>query len=101
MASKGDNYAPWPLDFKLLAMMPEIGTIGGVHWRGRRVRDLTEELNAEGVEVDTNLVAARIRSMSAAGLVKQFGNRGTGRIWAKTPAGVERQTTETEEVNDG
>jgi hypothetical protein len=104
MAKQGENYAPWPLDYKLLSMIPEIGTIGGVHWKGRRVKDLTAELNAEGIEVNGNLVSARMRSMSAAGLVKQFGNRGAGRIWAKTPAGVEHQATEeitTEEASNG
>jgi hypothetical protein len=83
----GEYYAPMPIDFTLLEKLPEKGTIGGVHWKGRRIRDLVPEIGIDGV--DSNFVSARLRSMASAKepLVAQFPAAGDARIWARTPAG--------------
>lgn len=86
---KIEYYAPWPLDYRLLAMVPEEGTIGGVHWKGRRSADLVAELNhEEEIRVTSAMVSARLRAMQAAGYTKAYGGSGNKKVWAKTPAGV-------------
>ncbi len=93
MTRRGQYYEPMPVDELILGLLPEVGTIGGVHWRGRRVADVVEELNDDGVEVTTTLVAARIRSMHVVGMVRRF--RGTsGTIWARVPDGGTTTTKE-------
>jgi hypothetical protein len=74
----------------ILGMLPEVGTIGGVHWKGRRVKDLTTELNElEDVDsVKASQVGARVRSMAHYGLIRSFPGKQGAMIWAKTPAGV-------------
>jgi hypothetical protein len=83
-----------PLDFELLERLPEKGTIGGIHWKGRRVKDLRLEIiEAADLEdpniLPTSLVQARLRSMHVAGFVENFpgsvGNNAV--IWARTPQG--------------
>jgi hypothetical protein len=88
------EYMPTPLDFRLLEMMPAKGMIGGVHWKGRRVKDLLDELIDGEPELAQYLTSsslmARMRSMHVAGFVEPF--RGTGNqsnIWARTPMGTE------------
>jgi hypothetical protein len=78
------------MDFRLLELLPEVGLIGGVHWRGRRVRDLRDELNQiEGIDLSSGNVQARLQAMRGAGFVRDFATSGHGKLWAKTPEGVE------------
>jgi hypothetical protein len=94
----GNYYRPTPLDFALLERMPDKGIIGGVHWAGRRVKHLVEDIN-DGVEpqhaVKTSEVQARMRAMKVAGYVVPFTAVG-GRIWARTPEGAEHLKTKAE-----
>ena len=90
------HYSPQPLDYLLLELMPDQGTIGGVHWKGRRARDLRQMLldNANGELTAEMLpmsgVQARLRSMAVVGYVKNYGAMGASgtKIWARTPQGV-------------
>lgn len=101
----GGYYEPLPLDFEILSFLPEKGLIGGIHWKGRRVRDVAEEVN-EGVRktmltegeqeppsdifVKSTTIQSRLRAMQVAGLVKGFPGTGQGeRIWAKLPKAAE------------
>lgn len=87
----GTYYRPQPIDFVLLEKMPQVGTIGGLHWKGRRVADLRQELLDEGADaelVTMELVGARIRSMHVEGLVRNF-SAVKATIWARTPKGDE------------
>lgn len=93
MTDKGrDYYMPMPLDFAVLERLPDKGILGGVHWAGRPVKHLVDEINqaagAEGAHVDNNMVTSRLRSMKIAGLVEVFPATGA-RIWARTTAGRE------------
>lgn len=90
--AKGE-YDPWPVDIPILELLPEVGTIGGVHWRGRRARDVRDELNQDGqlgAEVKTGLISARLREMHKHDLARSFPGGGNGgfRIWARTDAGT-------------
>lgn len=91
----GGFYEPYPVDFKILRLLPEVGTIGGVHWKGRRARDVVAELDMEGVNVQ--LVGDRLRSMGTGGYVKGFPSKG-GKIWARTSKGVALMNKEEEYV---
>lgn len=95
----GSYFSPTPLDFEILARLPEKGIIGGVHWRGEMVRHLVREINAslpDGVpRLSDTGVSARLRSMAVVGYVENFAATG-GRIWAKTPAGAAFEQTRTE-----
>lgn len=91
----GTYYKPLPVDFTLLELMPEQGMIGGIHWKGRRVKDLHDEVldrangELEPGMLPTTMVAARIRSMHVEGLVANFGGTGSASvIWARTPKGT-------------
>lgn len=102
-------YKPTPLDFLLLERLPEKGLIGGLHWKGRRARDLRQEVlddlaaemraaaheqwdnNApplEMPELTSSQVMARLRSLHVAGYVENFTSIGQGAIWARTVAGT-------------
>jgi hypothetical protein len=88
----GGYYKAQPVDFILLEKMPEIGMIGGIHWKGRRVKDLQQEIIDGGVDaslVTMPFVAARVRSMHVEGLVEHFGGPNSGFIWARTDKGTE------------
>lgn len=95
----GNYYRPMPLDFEILARLPEKGIQGGVHWRGVMVRHLVRDINAalpEGVDALTESgVASRLRSMAVSGYVENFPATG-GAIWAKTPDGVAFEATREE-----
>ncbi len=91
----GSYYSPWPIDFRILEKLPEVGTIGGVHWKGRRTKDLPSDIGLEGVT--SELVASRLRSMHAGGIVKNF-PAGEQTIWARTQKGTELLTKEEEYV---
>jgi hypothetical protein len=78
-----------PLDFLLLEKIPEKGIIGGVHWAGRPVRHLVQEINHEGdVRVTSPMLNSRMRSMKMRGFVVDFQSHGGGNIWARTPDGT-------------
>jgi len=85
------EYLPVPLDFRLLELLPEKGMIGGIHWKGRRTKDMLSEL----IEGDQDLASvltspmlmARLRSMHVAGYVEPFRSISGGNIWARTPEG--------------
>lgn len=91
------DYEPVPLDFVVLDKLPDVGLVGGIHWRGRQVKDLVVEVNeglaeqsAAAPKVQSSEVQARVRELKKAGLVKDFkGGSGGSRIWARTPAGTE------------
>lgn len=89
-SNRGKYYRPMPVDRLILATMPEVGTIGGVHWRGRQVRDIVTELIDDEIDVTNTLVTARLKSMEAAGHVRIFPTSGKAapRIWAKTESGI-------------
>ena len=77
MAPHHRFYRPMPLDFKILELLPEKGMIGGVHWQGRRVKDvrkqiLEDEEITDPTIVPTSLVQSRLRSMHVAELVENF-----------------------------
>lgn len=81
------EFEPWPLDFVLLEKLPEKGLIGGIHWRGRQVRDLRDEINdVEGAETTSDQVSARLRALKIAGYTQDFPGA-HGRIWARLQAG--------------
>jgi hypothetical protein len=84
-------YQPTPLDFLILEALPEKGVLGGVHWAGRPVKHVREQINEglpEGAEaLGVNPIQARMRSMKVEGLVEDFASHGSGRIWARTVAG--------------
>jgi len=87
----GNFYKAQPVDFILLEKLPEVGMIGGIHWKGRQVKDLRQEIIDGGVDaglVTNPFITARIRSMSLEGLVKQFGGHNSGNIWARTEKGT-------------
>lgn len=91
-----DYYRPIPIDFLILDVLPDKGQLGGVHWKGRRVKDVYAEIleTQNGVTKDLlkqTAVTARIRSMSHAGYVESFASvSGAGlQIWARTAKGVE------------
>lgn len=78
-----------PIDFLLLEGMPEQGTIGGVHWKGRRVADLTVEITeATDTTMTSGFVQGRMRAMKLYGFVADYPATGP-RVWARTPAGSE------------
>jgi hypothetical protein len=88
-------YEPTPLDFLLLELLPEQGMIGGVHWKGRRVVDLRNEL---GDGVTTGNVQGRLRSMHVAGLVDRHVSVGRAgvKIWSRTLDGSDLLARKTE-----
>lgn len=83
----GNYYQPLPVDFAILETLPDVGTIGGIHWRGRRAVDIADQLNLDGF--DSLNVGDRLRSMSAGKVIRSFpgGGRGGTKIWARTPEG--------------
>jgi len=88
------EYMPLPLDFRLLELLPEKGMIGGVHWKGRRIKDLLAEMVDSEPELaqylKSSTLMARMRSMHVAGYVEPFGAAGnTSMIWARTMKGSE------------
>jgi hypothetical protein len=101
-------YQPLPADFVLLDKLPDKGMVGGLRWRGRRLRDVRTELLDEAREslegqdlldfeavLTPNFVFARVRAMHVAELVEPFGSSGSGdsgnktAIWARTDKGRE------------
>jgi len=88
----GTYYEPMPADFEILGRLPRAGIIGGVHWAGVPVRHIARDVREANPEADvpTTFIAARLRSMKVAGLVEDRPAVG-GRIWAKTPTGVEHE----------
>lgn len=91
MTNAGTYYSPTPLDFVLLEKLPDKGILGGVHWAGRPVKHIRQEINEalpEGVPTLTaDAIVARLRSMKIAGFTEDFAATG-GRIWARTPQGL-------------
>lgn len=83
-----NSYEPWPLDIRLLEIMPDVGLIGGVHHAGRSVKGMTREINdaAQQIVVTSSQLQARCRVMREVELVETFPATG-GRIWARTPKG--------------
>lgn len=83
-----ESYEPWPLDIRLLELMPDEGLIGGVHYTGRTVKGMTKEINdaAQQVVVRTSQLQARCRILRELGFAQNFPATG-GRIWARTVKG--------------
>jgi len=78
-----DKYEPWPIDFLILEALPDRGVIGGMHWRGRRVKELSARLRVTPAEVN-----GRLRSLKTlANAVDVHPGRG-GRVWSRTAEGV-------------
>jgi hypothetical protein len=95
------GYEPWPLDYKLLELLPDAGIIGGVHYKGRRARDVLKSITDEigsGI-VTVNQVQSRLRVLRQNGLVDKFPASG-GDIWARTEAGKKFAKIDTKE-SDG
>jgi hypothetical protein len=93
MTESGSKYFhPQPIDFALLDMMPSKGMIGGIHWKGRRVTDMRQQLLDDGVPAElikATFIAGRVRSMHVEGLVESFGGANSGLIWARTQKGTD------------
>lgn len=94
------EFEPLPVDFLILEALPDQGLIGGVHYKGRLVREVRKDLIAEaGVDLETSFLQARFRSLHVAGLIRRFPGTSSGRsgsssggtssntIWARTPRG--------------
>jgi hypothetical protein len=83
------GYEPWPLDYKLLELLPDAGIIGGVHYKGRRARDLLKEITSEIGEGILNIaqLQSRLRVLKMNGYAEKFPASG-GDIWARTSEGV-------------
>lgn len=83
-----ERYKPWPLDIRLLELLPDQGLIGGVHHAGRTAHAMMDEINqAAGQALVTGTqIGTRLRVMREIGLTQNFPATG-GRVWAKTPAG--------------
>jgi hypothetical protein len=101
---KPRKYQPWPLDNKILAMLPEEGIIGGAHYRGRQAKHLHQEIEAEigkGV-VSMGQMQARLRELRFQGFAESFSASG-GRVWARTEKGIEhlREAGMLEEETNG
>jgi hypothetical protein len=100
------RYRPTPVDFLILELLPEKGMIGGLHWKGRRARDVrTEIIETQGVDASlltTATIQSRLRSMTVANIVESFPGVGAqgGNIWARTPEGTKLLATK-EEVLGG
>lgn len=94
------SYSPTPLDFLLLEQVPDDGILGGVHWAGRPLKHVRDSINAglpDGVEpVATSTMQSRARTLKLAGYVIDHPSHGSGRIWARTPAGAEFLNTKAE-----
>lgn len=93
---KQHQHQPIPLDFLILECLPDKGMLGGIHWKGRRLKDVyTEILDTQNGVTPSLLkqtdVGSRIRSMHAAGLTESFAAVGSGglQIWARTDRGKE------------
>jgi hypothetical protein len=85
--SEENTFEPWPLDFVLLKILPDKGTLGGVHWRGRRAKDLKEEI--ANPNVSSYQIGTRLGILKKSGYVQSFPGMGHGeRIWARTEKGV-------------
>lgn len=83
-------YEPWPLDFRLLELMPNVGLVAGVHNAGRSavaLRDAINEVAGEDV-VTSSQVSARLRVMRMAGLCDSAPATGN-QVWARTALGVQ------------
>lgn len=86
--TKQQNYVPWPLDFAILEHMPEKALIGGVHWQGISVKNLSRAVsNTAGIQVTSSQVNSRVRALREDGDVEMFSATG-GKIWARTPKGT-------------
>lgn len=102
MTAKGTTYyQPLPVDFLILEALPAKGILGGVHWAGRPVKHVLQDIHdgmpAEAREhVGTSTLMARLRSMKVAGHVEDFASVGSGRIWARTPDGTALLATKSE-----
>lgn len=100
MGTNHASYEPWPLDTKLLDLLPDAGTIGGVHYKGRRARDLLKEITEEiGTGIVTiGQVQSRLRVLRQQKLADKFPASG-GDIWARTTKGWEFLKEQKGEVN--
>jgi len=92
----GTYYEPVPVDFLILAKLPDAGMLGGVHWKGRLAKDDHDEITAKELDGDAtllnhSLVMSRMRSMHAAGFVNSYSSGSVNglKVWARTPAGAE------------
>src|SRR4051794_35545167 len=71
----------WPLDIATLKLLPhEDQMLGGVHYMGRRVRDLADEL---GEHVTSSQLNSRSRIMKANGFAVDRPAT-NGRVWQRT-----------------
>lgn len=82
------TYVPWPLDTRLLELMPDQGLIGGVHHAGRTVRGMVKQINddAQQVVVTSAQAQSRARILRELGLAEHYPASG-GRVWARTAEG--------------
>jgi hypothetical protein len=90
-ANAGAYYRAMPIDQLILDLLPEEGTVGGIHWRGVRVKDVLTGLREQAPDdaskklITSTLVQSRLRSMAAANMVANYPTVGSGgvAIWAK------------------
>lgn len=82
------KYVPWPLDTRLLELMPDQGLIGGVHHAGRTIKGMVKQINdeAQQIVVTSAQAQSRARLLRELELVEIFPASG-GKVWARTPAG--------------
>jgi hypothetical protein len=83
-----ETYDPWPLDLRLLELMPDEGLIGGVHHAGRTIKGMVKQINDEVQQnvVTTSQAQPRARILREVGYADHKPASG-GRVWARTPAG--------------
>lgn len=76
----------WPLDYLILKALPnENEMLGGVHYVGRRARDLSDQF---GEHVTVPQINTRLRICKLNALVIDRPASG-GRVWQRTHKGVE------------
>lgn len=88
-AEKGDFTLVEPLDFKLLEILPEVGTLfAGMYPLGETVKNIAKKMPThEGQDFPTKIVFGRIRSMELQGLVAQTRGGNSQRVWQRTQRG--------------
>lgn len=97
MPESGTQHNATPLDFLIVERLPDKGILGGVHWAGRPLKHVRDEINAglpdDAPSVTTATIQSRTRVLKLHGYVEDFPSHGSGRIWAVTPAGREFAVT--------
>ena len=100
-------FKPTPMDFRILELLPPVGLIGGVHWRGRFANDISKEIleeipdeDKQYVHINGLTVGSNLSLMLKENLVKSYPGKAKGnRLWARTPSGTELLQKKNEILN--